>query len=584
MNSLADAESILVVDVGMITTRAILFDIVDGRYRFVAKGAAATTAFAPYRNIAEGVRLALDNLQSVTGRVLIGANQQLIIPSPGDGSGVDRFAATISAGDPLKIVVVGLLEDVSAESARRLAHSTYSEVLQTISLNDHRKHDARLNLIIRARPDLLLIAGGTNGGASKSLMSLMETIGLACYLLPESNRPDVLFAGNQSVGDDVKLSMEGLTTVHLAPNIRPTLELERLDAAQAAVASYYIDERVNRLPGAEELKAWAGEGMMPSATAFGRVVRFLSAFLRDKKGVLGVDLGASAVTVSAALDSELSLSVYSHLGLSSGAAKLLEHISVEEILRWATIEISSKELQEYLLNKSLHPQTVPATLDEMQIEQAIARQLLREAIRLARPGFPAKLLQIGDGSLPSFEPILATGSILTNAPGPASSALLLLDGLQPVGITTLVLDQNQIASAVGAAAVFSPLLAVQVMDSNSFLNLGTVIAPVVNVKPGQPVLKIKLTYESGHETNVEIKQGSLEVLPVPQGQTARLVIHPLHRADIGMGAPGRGGSMTVRAGVLGVVIDARGRPLTLPKDLSKRQELYKKWLWNLEGQ
>ena len=45
----------------------------------------------------------------------------------------------------------------------------------------------------------------------------------------------------------------------------------------------------------------------------------------------------------------------------------------------------------------------------------------------------------------------------------------------------------------------------------------------------------------------------------------------------------RGGSLKVTGGALGVVIDARGRPLRLPSDPGRRGELYRKWLWMLGG-
>lgn len=82
---------------------------------------------------------------------------------------------------------------------------------------------------------------------------------------------------------------------------------------------------------------------------------------------------------------------------------------------------------------------------------------------------------------------------------------------------------------------------------------------------------------------MEIKQGALEVLPLPLGRSAKLNLLPLHRADVGMGGPGRGGSLKVTGGVLGVVIDARGRPLRLPQDVARKLELYRKWLWSLGG-
>jgi hypothetical protein len=123
-----------------------------------------------------------------------------------------------------------------------------------------------------------------------------------------------------------------------------------------------------------------------------------------------------------------------------------------------------------------------------------------------------------------------------------------------------------------------------VLESNSFLHLGTVIAPVGQARAGSPILRLKMTYESGHEASLEVKKGTLEVVPLPAGQTARLQLQPLHRYDVGMGAPGRGGTLRVSGGALGLIIDARGRPLVLPEDLNRRKELYRKWLWTLGGQ
>ncbi len=336
MTSNPNVESLLVVDVGSITTRAILFEVVDEQYRFLGAGVSPTTAIAPYRNISEGVRMALDNLQTITSRSLIDARQQLIIPAQPDGSGVDRFAATISVGEPLKVVVVGLLEDVSLESAMRLAQSTYTRVIQTISLNDKRKTDARMNMLIRARPDLILVAGGTDGGASQSVMALLESVGLACYMLPEDQRPDVLFVGNQSLTDEVKSLLEGHANLHFAANIRPTLEGEQLDASRTAFAHLYAQLRMKQIHGLEELKAWSSDALYPTAFAFSRVIRFLSKVLNTKKSVMGLDVGASATTLVTAWNSELSLHVFPQFGLGSaepgnfvGAGSARRHLALD---------------------------------------------------------------------------------------------------------------------------------------------------------------------------------------------------------------------------------------------------------------
>jgi hypothetical protein len=189
--SLVVSDSLLAVDVGTITTRAAFFDVVNDHYRFVASGHAPTTAAAPFRDVSEGVRKAIENLQIVTGRRFLGEGYHLIMPTS-DGIGVDTFAATFSAGPPIKTAVVGLLDEVSLESTQRLARSIYARVVETIGLNDVRKPEEQIDSLVRLRPDLILIAGGTDGGAVRSVQRLLEIVGLACYLLPADKRPALL--------------------------------------------------------------------------------------------------------------------------------------------------------------------------------------------------------------------------------------------------------------------------------------------------------------------------------------------------------------------------------------------------------
>ncbi|MEW5872398.1 MAG: glutamate mutase L [Chloroflexota bacterium] len=583
--SLVAADSLLAVEVGAVSTRAALFDVVEGRYRFLASSAVPTTAGAPFLNVSEGVHTALDRLQRITGRVLLGPDEDPIMPSGVDGSGIDTFAAMVSAGPPLKVVAIGLLEDVSLESARRLATTSYCQVLETIGLNDRRKPDVRIDSILRLRPDLIVVAGGTQDGASQSVLRLLEPVGLACYLMPESQRPHLLFAGNQALKDEIQENLGGFTHLHFAPNIRPLLDYEELDAAQAEVARIYSRIRSQRMLGVSALNTWAKGGLVPTATALGRIVRFWSKARAAKKGIMGVDVGASATTIATADNGDLALGVYPQFGLGRCLSDLLQHVPLQDITRWLTLEIPDQQVHAYLLNKAIYPASLPATPEELEIEQAIARQVMQSAAKVAAGGFPEKMQGPGEGLLPYVDRIVATGSVLTRAPSLAHSVLTLLDGLQPTGITELYLDQNHMAAALGAAAAVNPVLAVQSLSSNAILHLGTVITPVADVRPGTLVLRLKVTYDNNQQTNLEVKQGSLEVIPVSFGQSVRIQLHPLHHADVGWGVPGRGGELKNLTGsALGIIVDARGRPYAPPPNLARRNELYRKWLWTFGGQ
>lgn len=582
-SSLVTGNSLLAIDVGAANTRAVLFDVIEGEYRFVASGVAPSTAEAPYKDVSEGARNAIDALQKILGRNLLDSSRALLIPSQANGSGVDSLVVTLSAGPAIKTVVVGLLKDVSLDSARRLTESTYTRIVDTIDLSDHRKPDQQIDNLLRSRPDLFIIAGGTDGGASRSIQKLLEPVGLASFLMPEEKRPAVLFAGNEKMEAEIKTLVGSLaTSLHFSPNIRPSLDTEDIDPAERELARMFINIRKRQIKGVDSLDLWSGGHMLPTAYATGRMVRFLSKVYGSQKGLLSVDLGASAAVLAAGFKNKSVLKVFPQFGLGENLPGLLNHTTLEDILRWSPLDISAGVLRDYLHQKSLYPAAIAATKEDLAIAQAVARQALYLAMQSAKRDFPQNAARIKNNLTPLFEPILAGGSALNDASRPGQGLLLLLDTIQPVGITTVILDQNNLLPLLGAAASQNNILPVQVLESGAFLSVGTVVSPVVAARYGTSILRAKMSYENGAEAQVELKYGSIETLPLSNGETGRLTIQALHGADVGFG-PGRGGTIPVSGGALGVVFDGRGRPLDLPTDPVRRRELIKKWNWTLGG-
>jgi hypothetical protein len=583
-SSLVDGNSLLAIDIGAANTRAVLFDVIEGEYRFVAAGNAPTTAEAPFKDVAEGARDAITNLQKILGRNLLDASRGLITPSQSNGTGVDALVVTLSAGSAIKTVIVGLLKDVSVESARRLTESTYTRIVDTIGLNDLRKPDQQIDSLLRLRPDLVVITGGTDGGASLSIQKLLEPIGLASFLMPEEKRPAVLFAGNEKMEEEVKTLVGSLaTSLHFSPNVRPSLETEDIDPAERELARMMINIRKRQIKGVDLMDLWSGGHILPTAYATGRMVRFLAKVYGGKKGILSVDLGASAAVIAAGFNGKSTLKVLPQFGLGENLPGLLNHTSLEDILRWSSLDISTGVLRDYLYQKSLYPSTIAATREDLAMAQAVARQALYLAMQSARRDFPQNIASIKPNLTPLFEPIIAGGGALSDASRPGHGLLLLLDSIQPVGVTTIIIDQNNLLPLLGAAASQNNILPVQVLESGAFLSVGTVISPVVSASYGTPILKAKLTYENGAEARVELKYGTIETLPLANGETGTLTVQGLRGADVGFGS-GRSGTFPVSGGALGVVFDGRGRPLELPSDAVRRRELIKKWNWTLGGE
>ena len=579
-----EGDSLLAVDVGGATTRAALFDIVEGQYRFIAAGAAASTAEAPFRDISHGVRGAIQHLQTITGRSLLDTDGRLVSPAKPDGSGVDSFVSTLSAGPALKTALIGLLPDVSLESARHLAETCYTRIVDTSGVNDARQPDQRIDILLRIQPDTVLIAGGTDGGASRSLLKTLEPVGLSSFLLAPEKRPSLLFAGNQDLQQEVRELFGAVSaSLHFSPNVRPSLELEDIEPAARELATLFLAVRKRQMQGIDQLESWSGGAVLPTAYAEGRMIRFLSKVRGGSPGaVLSVDLGASAAVITAGFRSRTILRVYPQFGLGENLPSLLQYTSLEDILRWCPLDVSTGALRDYLYQKSLYPSSIASTGEDQSLAQAVARQALHLAMQAARRDFPRNAPSSRSGLLPYFEPIFAGGGALADAASPTDSLLILLDAIQPVGVSTVILDRHNLLPSLGAAMERSSLLPVQVLESGAFESLGTVINVSGAAREGASAARVHLTYENGAEARADVVAGSIQLLPLPQGQTARLAVRARPGIDAGFG-PGRSGIATVSGGILGLVIDARGRPIRLPADSGRRRDLLKKWRLSIGG-
>jgi hypothetical protein len=560
--SLIDAQSVLAVDIGSIHTRAVLFDVVDGEYHFIAAGTMPTTINAPYNDAREGILLAVQRLEEITGRSFLDPNAFLVVPSQSDGSGVDRLVITYSAGPEMRLVTAGLLPDVSLESAQRLAASSYGQVVESIGLNDRRPPEVQLDAILRARPDVIILVGGTERGATRSVMKMVDLTAMVCRLLPQEQRPQVLYAGNGVIADKVKETLEKLTGVVTASNVRPTVDSEDLRPAMDALAQVTTNVRRQQIGGMHSLSNMSAAGPMPTAQAFGRMLRFLSQ-RSSTRSVLGVDIGASASTFAAAASGRLYMNVMRPFGLGAGILPVLQAGKLEEIILWLPLLVAVAVVEVTIWQKSLYPASLPLTGESLAIEQGLARQILRlgmQQLALRWPGSPV-----------NADAIIASGAVFANAATPGQALLMLLDGLQPAGLTHVYLDQYMLLAGMGAAAEFNPMLPIQVLDSGALLHLGTVLAPVSAAKYGTPILKLTIDFGDGNVSNLEIKQGTLTVLPLRPGQKVDIGCQALRKID------NLASRYTIVGGACGAVIDARGRPLSLPPDAPRRREMLKKW-------
>jgi hypothetical protein len=576
-------ESILVADCGSVVTKLLLIERVDDSYRFVAQAEAQTTGRPPWNDLSVGVMKALQELEEITGRTFY-ARGRITVPRRGL-EGVDAFVVILSAVAPLRVVLAGLVREMSLESARRAASSTYTSIEAMLSREGSLRspQETWARTVRDVAPDVVLLVGGVDGGARRPVLELAEAIALGASMLEEGQRPAVLYAGNAELRPYITRLLGDITPVVMADNVHPTAETEHLGPTENALEDFYIEERLQMAPGVESLSAWSRLPFVPAATAFSEVVGFL--WHREDntdRGVLGVDVGAATTTVAATFEGRPYVTVYEH-GVANGVLDWVEKHDLRRLMRWIPEELDEDELLALLYNAELRPLTIPQTPRELWVELAVVREMLRAALDLAQPTWGVGDATIASGDLmPRIDPILVSGGGIVHTPRPGQALLAVLDGLEPVGISTVLLDVNRAAPAIGAVAGINPLAAASTLEAGTLVSLGTVISPVGRARPGEVVMQMRIVYERGGELDVEARYGELEIWPLLAGQRATLEIRPNRRFDIGMG-PGRGGKVEVLGGLVGLVVDARGRPLTLPSDPDQRRRTLNGWIWDVGG-
>ena len=577
-------ESILAIDCGSTTTHVILIDRVGEEYRLIARTEVPSTVEPPWSDVTAAVRQALVHLSEVIGWRFLDEAGQIITPEY-QGGGVDAVVAITSASEPLRLVLSGIMEDVSLASARRALSTTYAVVEGVISLDrrgggvPNADVEGQLRLIQELKPDAIVLVGGVDGGASRPVLQSAEAVALACSTLPEGSPPPVIYAGNAELREQVAEIIGTDTELRAVDNVLPRIDLENPVPLQLEIEELYRQTKMERLPGFATLASWSPVQVLPAARATSHTVQYLARL--DGINVLSAQVGGATAAVSAVLDEQAEFAVRSDLGLGYNAANILDHVPVEAILRWLPFEMEPTEVRNALHNKSLRYRTLPQTRQELLFEQAVAREILRLTLTDVSRRWTRGESVIYPHLLPKFHLIVGGGGVLVHTANYGQAILLLLDALQPIGVCGMALDNVGLLAPLGAVAMVNPMAAAQVVEKDTLLNLGTVVAPVGTAKEGEVALTFKIEYEDGRSLEVEVPYGSLEVIPLPTGQTANLELRPTRRFDVGLGAKGQAGMTKVEGGLGGIVIDARGRPLPISQDPAEQREKMQRWLWDM---
>jgi uncharacterized protein (TIGR01319 family) len=581
-----EIRSILATDCGSTTTKAILIEKKPEGYRLIARGEAPTTVEAPFDDVTVGVLNAVRELEELTGRTFI-RDGKILTPQIDECTGVDAYLSTSSAGGGLQMTVAGVVKVMSAESAQRAALGAGAIIMDVIAVDDGRKDYEKVQRIRQLRPDMILMSGGTDGGTVTHLVELAEML-VAADPRPRLGgmRLPVIFAGNKDARDPVKQLLDGKVDLRIVDNLRPTLERENLGPAREAIHELFLEHVMQQAPGYSTLLSWTSADIMSTPNAVGKIMQTIA----EMRGIniLGVDIGGATTDVFSVFNGIYNRTVSANLGMSYSICNVLVETGVANIRRWLPFEMDERDLRNRLRNKMIRPTTIPQTLEDLYVEQAVAREALRLAFEhhksLAR-GLKGIQQQrtIGEAlsqedtgktlvNMMELNMLVGSGGVLSHAPRRAQAALMMMDAYQPEGVTMLTVDSIFMMPQLGVLSQIHPEAATEVFERDCLVILGTCIAPVGTTKDGDEVCTLRI----GGETH-QLRFGELRVFPLNEGEKIEVEIRPTRAFDVGAG---RGKPLTVTAegGVVGLIVDCRGRPLALPVRDHERIAKLQTWL------
>ena len=588
-----EINSVLATDCGSTTTKAILIEKVDNEYRLVVRGEAPTTVEAPFEDVTAGARNAIREVEELTGKKFLD-NKGVITPRQPDGSGVDIYMSTSSAGGGLQMMVAGVIKTMTAESAARAALGAGAIVMDTISVDDGRKPHEKIQRIRQLRPDMILLSGGIDGGTITHVVEIAELISAAepKPRLGVGFKLPVIYAGNKHARTHISDALGNKTDLRIVDNLRPILEKEELGPAREEIHNLFMEHVMAQAPGYNKLMSWTPVPIMPTPGAVGICMQ--TAAKEYDMSVIGVDIGGATTDVFSVFGEYFNRTVSANLGMSYSICNVLLEAGIDSIKRWVPFNIDESDLRNRIRNKMIRPTTIPQTLDELIVEQAIAREALRlafehhKSLAVGLRGVRRER-SIGDAfdqtgsdvsyiEMMNLGMLIGSGGVLSHAPRRSQAAMMLLDAFQTESLTMLAVDSIFMMPQLGILSTIHAKAAMNVFDRDCLIKLGTALAPV---GPSGAIKEdsrcCRVTLETGEGTiEEEVQYGDIKVIPLPDGTTAKVSIHPFRQFDVGRGY-GHHLEATVNGGVVGFIIDCRGRPLSIPDDPKARAAKLVKW-------
>jgi len=456
-------QAAILADFGSTFTKIAILDITEEA--FICSVKAPTTASTDLR---DGFAEALANI-----------NLELV--------DLEKFQfrlACSSAKGGLRMITVGLVPSLSEKAARMAALGAGAKVIGSFSYELTPEDVSKIEAL---QPDLILLAGGTDGGNKHATILNAEALSGADIEV------SIVVACNRAIADEVvsKLEVKGKRAIKVS-NVIPQLGRLEVDDAQKIIQELFLREIV-RAKGLFQVGELLGGILMPTPMAALRAFSLLADGTSHEPGIgelVGIDLGGATTDVHSIAEGKPSSENVYQKGLPEPYIKrtvegdLGLRISVQNILEASDIQsladesqTSMSKIQWKVDEWSNHSSRLADTEEERRIEDSLAKSAIRIAMRrhagLIYTEFtPNGQVMIQDGKdLTPVSYMIGSGGIFAHHEDPAcllSAALFDLSdplSLRPKAPTYLI-DQKQIIPACGLLSTKYPDMAIRLLKSN----------------------------------------------------------------------------------------------------------------------
>lgn len=270
--------SYLLYDVGSTYSKVTALATADNSFQLLG-GASAPTTVA---GIAEGLAAAKNNLP----------------PSALAGLSADHGTlASSSAAGGLRMVAMGYMPRVTAKAAKEVAMNAGARVLEVVSHEE--PPDYRLEVLMEIRPDIILLAGGTDSGDGQSMLENARII------VQSKVKAKVIIAGNLvAQPETAKILEEGGVEYVRVGNVMPTIHDLNVRPAREAIHHEFI-KQITHAPGLAKLLDMVDDGQVvptPAAILMGAELLAQGTFSqKGAGGVLVLDIGGATTDVHSVL-------------------------------------------------------------------------------------------------------------------------------------------------------------------------------------------------------------------------------------------------------------------------------------------